>query len=108
MYAITVTLDPDVTMNQYLDATNEYIPIFEKHVPGVKLFMLHGYRGDHKNEYGLMIYCESAEVYDKYWDEEGKSTEHLQQIMEGQLKEHFQKISKLGSMAWDFTDWKIL
>ena len=109
IYALTVTLDPDVTMNQYLDyALNEFIPVFEKNVPGVKIFYLHGYRGDHSNGYGLMIYCESVEVYDKYWNEKGENTEMLNQIYEEHLKEHWEKAGNLAKLSWDFTDWKIL
>ena len=109
VYAITVNLDPDVTMNQFLDfQNNELIPAFEKHVAGVKVFYLQEYRGDEGNEYGMMIYCESVEVYDKYWDEEGVNTELLKKIFEDSLKELFEKANKLGKTNWEFTDWKIL
>ena len=109
VYALTVNLDPDVTMNQFLDfQINENIPAFEKHCAGVKVFYLHEYRGAQGNEYGLMIYCESVEVYDKYWDEKGNPTELLTQIFEEQMKELGEESSKLGNISWDFTDWKIL
>ena len=109
VYALTVDLEPDVTMKQFLDfQINEFNPAFEEHFAGVKVFYLHEYRGKQGNEYGLMIYCESVEVYDKYWDEEGNATELLTQIFEEHMKELSEKSSKLGEISWDFTDWKIL
>lgn len=108
-YALKVNLNPDVTMNQFLDfQINEYIPAFEGVVEGVKLFFLQEYRGAQGHEYGLLIYCESVEVYDKYWDEKGNPTELLNKIFMEQLKELYDKGMKLGEISWDFTDWKIL
>jgi hypothetical protein len=109
VYALTVNLEPDVTMNQFLDfQINEFNPAFEKHFAGVKVFYLHEYRGEQGNEYGLMVYCESVEVYDKYWDEKGSWTALLTQMFEEHMRELADKGSKLGEMSWDFTDWKIL
>ena len=86
----------------------KFNPVFEKHFEGVKVFYLHEYRGEQGNEYGLMIYCESVEVYDKYWDEKSSPTELFNQMFEKHMKELAEKSGKLGNISWEFTDWKIL
>ena len=109
VYGLKVNLNPDVTMNQFLDfEINEYIPAFEKHAEGVKVYFLKEYRGAQGFQYGLMIYCESVEVYDKYWDKEGLPTEALNKIYQEPLQDLNKKASKFGSLGWDFTDWEIL
>ena len=109
LYDIEITLDPDVTMNQYLDfVLNESFPAWEKHMPGIKLFILKGFRGDNAKGYGLCVWCESKEVYKKYWDKEGAPTELLQGLMKNELKEVQEKAKKVGWMSWDFTDYVVL
>ncbi|WP_146066663.1 hypothetical protein, partial [Candidatus Venteria ishoeyi] len=50
----TVTLKSGVTMNQYLDFyTNKFIPEYEKNLPGIKLYVVKGTRGEGENSYGV-------------------------------------------------------
>jgi hypothetical protein len=71
----TYTLNPDVTMNQFLDFyLNKYIPEFEKNYPGVKTYVLWGDRGEKKNQIGTMDVYESVAVRDKYYPSENDST----------------------------------
>jgi hypothetical protein len=71
----TLTLNPDVTMNQFLDFyLNKYIPEFEKCYPGVKTYVLWGDRGDKKNQIGTMDVYESVAVRDKYYPTENDTT----------------------------------
>ncbi len=108
-YPLTITLDPDVTMNQFVDFTlNKTIPAWEKHLEGVKIFIMKGYSGDHKGGYGMIIFCESMEIYKKYWNEKGEPTELLKGLMEKELKPIQDEQKKLGWMSWDFTDWVVL
>lgn len=61
------TLNPDVTMNQFLNFyLNKYIPEFEKNYPGMKMYLLWGDRGEKKNMMGDLLVCESVAVRDKY------------------------------------------
>jgi hypothetical protein len=70
-----ITLNPDVTMNQFLDFyLNKYIPEYEKNHPGVKQYILWGDRGEKKNMMGAMMVCESVAVRDKYWPAEDSDT----------------------------------
>lgn len=71
----TYTLNPDVTMNQFLDFyVNKYIPEFEKNFPGVKTYLLWGDRGEKKNQIGLLDVYESIAVRDKYYPLENDTT----------------------------------
>lgn len=71
----TLTLKPDVTMNQVLDFwINKYNPEFEKCYPGLKIFVLSGDRGEKKNQFGELWYFESLKVRDKYFPIEGDTT----------------------------------
>jgi len=66
---LTITLDPDVTMNQYLDfIMNTVIPEVEKAFPGMKTFLLRGGleigdSAEGKEKYSIIYYFESEEVY---------------------------------------------
>jgi len=69
----TMTLQPDVTMNQFLDFyVNKFIPVFEKNYPGTKMFVLSGDRGEKKYQIGELLYFESSAIRDKYWPAEDK------------------------------------
>ncbi len=64
----TLTLKPDVTMNQCLDFwINKYNPEFEKCYPGLKIFVLGGDRGEKKNQIGELWYFDSVKLRDKYF-----------------------------------------
>jgi hypothetical protein len=68
-------LNPEVSMNQFLDFyNNKYIPEFEKNYPGVKLYLLWGDRGEKKNKMGGLLLFESVAVRDKYYPEEDGET----------------------------------
>src|SRR5512133_3742547 len=58
-----MTLNPDVSMNQFLDFyINKYIPEFEKNFPGVKEYVMMGDRGENKNKVGGILVFESVAV----------------------------------------------
>ena len=70
-----ITLNPDVTMNQFMDFyINKYIPEYEKNHPGVKQYILWGDRGEKKNMIGALLVCESVAVRDMYWPVENSDT----------------------------------
>jgi len=76
VHTSTVTLNSGVTLDQYLDFyTNRFIPEFEKHFPGVKLFLVKGLNREVKGEYGSIFIVESKKVYNKYWNDDGSYTD---------------------------------
>ena len=69
VHHLTITLDPDVTMNQYLDLfENKYIPEFEKVFPDMKLILIRSIRGQNENKFGLIYYFESEKIRDQYFN----------------------------------------
>ncbi len=79
--ALTITLAPGVTMEQYLDFTmNTFIPEAEKAFPGMKAFVMAGGivigNGEEvKEEYSIIYYFESEEVASRYFDDGGNFTD---------------------------------
>jgi len=70
-----MTLNPDVSMNQFLDFyNNKYLPEWEKSWPGVKQYLMIGDRGENKNKFGSILIFESVAVRDKYYPEEDGNT----------------------------------
>ena len=60
-----VVLAEGTTMEDLIDFNlNKYVPAFEKALPGIRLFLIEGIRGEEVNSYGFLFYCESVEVRD--------------------------------------------
>jgi len=68
IHTFSFTLNPDVTMNQFLDfMMNKYAPASDENFPGTKMYILSGDRGEKKNKMAVMNVFESVEVRDKYY-----------------------------------------
>ena len=104
----TLKLNPDVSMNQFLEFWKENaVPVFEKAIPGSTAVILKGIREDNKYEYAGLYYYNSLDDFRKYWKEDGTPTEvgaaaseKFGPIMEG--------ISKFGDFTYSAKDWIIL
>lgn len=104
---MTINLDPDVTMNQYLDFfVNKYIPEFEKNFPGAKLYIAKGVSGENKNSFGLIYLADSGEVKDKFVNKDGTLTELGTSSFE-KLQPTTDELEKLGTYTSTTTDWVI-
>jgi hypothetical protein len=108
----SITLAPDVTMDQYMDfVKNKYLPAFEEHLPGMRGFIMQGggdyLEGDVKNEYVYLFYVESAEVFHKYFDTEYNITDEGAAAME-KLGPIIEEYKKLGTDAGKRVMWTIL
>ena len=108
VHVMTVTLTPGVTMEQFLDFyQNKYIPAYEKNLPGIKMYVAKGIRGENENSFGLIYIITSKEVRDKYWTETDVTTELAQSAFK-KLEPLSEEGKKLG--AWTrtkYTDWVI-
>jgi hypothetical protein len=104
----TVTLQPDVTMNQYLDfLVNKYYPEFEKNYPGIKRFCMIGDRGELVNRIASIYYFESAEVRAKYWPSLDESTPAAEAAL-ANMEEIVKEVEKYRiSVTSEYTDWII-
>ena len=107
----TFTLNPDVTMNQFMDFyVNKYIPEFEKNYPGVKSYLLWGDRGDKKNQIGVLDVYESVVIRDRYYSVENDTTmTNAVKVANEKMKDINQEMGKffIGSGTRAYTDWII-
>ena len=106
-HLIKPKLDPDVTMNQYLDfVTKKYIPTLEKSFEGWKVFLMKADRGEYTDEYMWLYWIESLEARDRYLDSEGNANDEGNKAFEN-VQPVFEEMLKLGTWSSTYTDWVI-
>ena len=107
IHVMTITLDPDVTMNQFLDFyTNKWVAEVEKHTEGMKGVLLKGDRGENPNSIAYLWIIDSPEAREKYWPEADKPTEEWTAVME-KARPVSTELLKLGTWSEIYTDWVI-
>jgi hypothetical protein len=106
-----MTLNPDVSLNQFLDFyNNKYIPEWEKNWPGAKLYLMEGDRGENKNKFGAILIFESVAVRDKYYPvEDGNTTSDALKAATEKMKAMDAELSKylVSGARTTYTDWII-
>jgi hypothetical protein len=107
IHEYTVTLAPDVTMDQFMDFfVDKYIPEANKLLEGVKLFALKGDRGEHENGIAMLVWCESTDARNMYWPEEGAGSSEYTAANE-KLQPVTDELLKLGTFNTAYTEWLI-
>jgi len=107
MHVMTINLDPDVTMNQFLDYySSKVIPELEKNFPGWKAYLVKGIRGGNENSFGLIYVIESEDVRNKYYNEDGSNNELGNSIME-KIQPIMDELNQLGTWTSEYTDWLV-
>lgn len=108
LHVLTVELAPGVAMDQYMDfLVNKYIPEFEKQIEGLKIFLMVGDRGEHKNKIGFVNYFESEKARDRYFPEEGVTSDEYKAIAE-KLQPILDEAQKLATLSDEYSGWMIL
>jgi len=103
----TLRLNPDVTMNQFLDYWKENcIPKMKEQIPEMTPIMLKGI-GKYKYEYAGLYYYNSLEDLRKYWNEDRTPTEKGAVALEnyGPIMAEF---PKYGDFTYTVKDWIII
>ena len=107
MHVMTINLDPDVTMNQFLDFfSNKAIPEIEKDFPGWNAYLVKGIRGENENKFGLIYVIDSEDDRNKYYNEDGSNNELGNSIME-KIQPIMTELSQLGTWTTEYTDWLV-
>jgi hypothetical protein len=107
VHHMTITLKPDVTMDQFIDAlSNKWIPEAEKIFDGWKPFIVKGNKGEHVNEYGLVWYIDSMHDHDKSFKSDGSLTDEVAANWE-KLQPINEELEKLGTWSSTYTDWVV-
>jgi hypothetical protein len=108
LHTSTIVLNPDVTMNQYLSfLQDKYIPEFEKDLPGLKIYILKGKRGECTDCISMLMFFQTEALRDKYFKPEGEVNETGKAALD-KLKRLFEEDSKMARSSKDvYTDWII-
>ena len=107
MHIMTVNLDPDVTMNQFLKAfSSKVIPEVEKNDPGWKAYIVKGIRGENENSFGLIYIIESEDDRNKYYNEDGSPNE-LGISWQEKMQPIMDELNQLGTWSTKYTDWLV-
>jgi hypothetical protein len=107
LHVITVTPSPNVTVDQFFDFfKNKINPELEKNMPGVKCYVAKGVRGECLNCFSFIRTYKSKADQDKYFNEDGSSTEIYKAINE-KLKSLMDELGKLGTYTAKNTVWEI-
>ena len=107
VHVATITLEPGVTMEQFIAFyTNKFIPEFEKNRTGWKAYLVKSIRGDINNGLGLVIVIKSEKDWERYYNADRSYTE-LGNSANEKLKPILEELKKFGTLTTTYTDWVI-
>ena len=109
VHVITFQLNPDYTMEQAQDyLINTYIPLWEKHHPGIKSYFTKSVRGKNNGSYGWINIVESLETLRKYYGDDGKPTE-LEKSIQEKIRSDIDKFRSIfKDMKNEYNTWLVL
>jgi hypothetical protein len=103
-HEMTITLQPNVTMNQYIDFyKNKIMPAYESNFQA-KSYLVKGRRGECVDCFGVMFIWKSEAERDKFFNNEGGLNEYGRSIAD-KLKPLTDEMAKLGTQSSKYTDW---
>jgi hypothetical protein len=106
-HVITVTLNAGVTMDKYMEfVKTKLIPEIDKNMPGWKVYLLKGIRGENNNSFGLLYVIKSEKERDKFYNPDGSDSPAGKALNE-KLKPVTDELGKLGTFTTKYTDWII-
>jgi len=104
-HVLTVTLQPGVTIEKYMDLYKaKLIPVWEKNDPNLKVYVIKGIRGENKDSFGVIVIFKSSKDRDKYYNADGSDSE-LGKSLSAKLKPVLEELAKLGTDTTKYTDW---
>ena len=107
LHTSVVTLNSGVTLDQYMDfLNNKMIPEFEKHYPGLNVYIVKGLNREVKDEYAFIIFAESKKIYNTYWNDDGSKTDKAVAASEKQ-QPLVEEMNQLATSTSVITDWVI-
>lgn len=104
-----IELAPGVTMDQYRNfCMNKLLPAYNKEFEGdIKVLIAGGERGVYENFMSRIMIIKSVKVRNKYFPEEGKSSELMKKKM-AKIQPLIDELEKLGTFKEDhYTDWVV-
>ena len=103
-HVMTINLDPNVTLNQYIDFyKNKLIPAYAVNFQA-ECYLVKGIRGESVNSFGMMMVWKSEAERDKFFNKEG-GTNDVGKAALDKIKPVMDELAKLGSGTSKYTDW---
>ena len=107
MHVLTINLDPDVTMDQFLDFySSQAIPQIETNFPGWKAYLVKGIRGENENKFGVIYVVDSEDERNVLYNEDGSDSELGKSIMQ-KMQPIMDESNQLGTWTSEYTDWLV-
>ncbi len=105
-HVITVNLNQDVTLDQYMDVyKNKLLPVYEENFQS-KCYLVKSSQGECENCYGVIIAWKSEADWNKFWNKGGGLTDLGKTAME-KLQPLIDEQKKLGTYTSKYTDWVV-
>jgi hypothetical protein len=107
-HVITMTLNPGITVEKFMDFLNtKMMPEVQKALPDWKCYVVKGIRGENADNYGLIYVVKSQQDRNKYYNPDGSDSELMKQAND-KLKSVLDELAKLGTFTTKYTDWEVL
>jgi hypothetical protein len=104
-HILTVTLQPGVTIEKYMEfIKSKVLPEYEKNMPNMKVYLVKGIRGENINSFGEIIVFKTEKDRDNYFNPDGSQNELGKSII-AKFKPVLDELGKLGTSTTKYTDW---
>ena len=107
-HVMTVTLQPGVTMEQFIGFySSKVIPEMNTFDPNWKMYLVKSIRGENENSFGVIHIIKSEKDRDKYYNADGSSNEAGNKLME-KYNPLMEELKKYGTVTTKYTDWLVI
>ena len=105
-HVLTITLNPNVTMDQYLDVwKNKVIPLSDKYFES-KSYIAKGIRGECTSCISWLVVWNTEAGRDKFFGQQGEMNE-LGKAAMAKTQSALDELNKLGTWTSEYTDWVV-
>jgi hypothetical protein len=106
-HVMTLTLQPGVTQEQFVDFfKTKWVPRIEKDF-GWKAYLVKGIRGENPNSLGLIYVIKSEKDRDRFYNADDTQNDTTKEIVK-RLQPLMDEMSKYASFTTKYTDWVLL
>lgn len=106
-HVMTLTLQPGVTQDQFIQYfKNTYGPALEKST-GWKPYLVKGIRGENQNSLGIIYVIKSEKDRDQFYNPDGTQSEAGKEMMK-KSQSFIDEMAKYATITTKYTDWLVL
>ena len=107
IFTMTITLQEDVTMNQFLQFfESKFLPELEKTF-SCETHLVRGMNREIKDQLGIIWRYDSKKKFNTYWNDDGSPTESGQAGIDS-LKPVIDELEEFGTFSRTVNDWLVL